>query len=81
MRMDFMPIDKECACKVCRQYSRAYLRHLFKSREILCSMLLSYHNLFFLHRLVLDARRAIGENRFSSFKRDFLSGYNNEEAE
>ena len=80
MRLDFMPIDKECSCKVCRQYSRAYLRHLFKTQEILCSMLASYHNLFFLHQLVLDARRAIGENRFSSFKRDFLSGYK-EEAE
>jgi len=79
-RMDFMPIDKECTCKVCGQYSRAYLRHLFKNREILCSMLASYHNLFFLHQLVIDARRAIVENRFSSFKRDFLSGYK-EEAE
>jgi queuine tRNA-ribosyltransferase len=69
---DFTPIDKECACKVCRQYSRAYLRHLFKSREILCSMLASYHNLFFLNQLVLDARRAIEENRFTAFKREFL---------
>ena len=73
--MDFMPIDKECGCKVCRQYSRAYLRHLYKTREILCSMLASYHNLFFLHRLVLGARRAIEENRFSSFKKEFLSYY------
>ena len=72
---DFMPIDKECKCKVCRQYSRAYLRHLFKSREILCSMLASYHNLFFLNKLVLDARRAIEENRFREFKKIFLSEY------
>jgi len=69
---DFSPIDKECGCKVCRQYSRAYLRHLFKSREILCSMLASYHNLFFLNQLVLDARRAIEEGRFIGFKKDFL---------
>jgi queuine tRNA-ribosyltransferase len=73
--MDFMPIDKECTCKVCRQYSRAYLRHLFKTREILCSMLASYHNLFFLNQLVLDARRAITENRFPAFKKEFLSRY------
>jgi queuine tRNA-ribosyltransferase len=72
---DFMPIDKECACKVCRQYSRAYLRHLFKTGEILCSMLASYHNLFFLHQLVLDARRAIEQGRFSEFKREFLAQY------
>jgi queuine tRNA-ribosyltransferase len=70
---DFTPIDKECACKVCRQYSRAYLRHLLKSREILCSMLASYHNLFFLNKLVLDSRRAIEENRFTAFKREFLA--------
>jgi queuine tRNA-ribosyltransferase len=71
-QMDFSPIDSECGCKVCRQYSRAYLRHLFKSREILCSMLASYHNLFFLNKLILDARRAIQENRFVAFKKDFL---------
>jgi queuine tRNA-ribosyltransferase len=79
-QMDFSPIDKECGCKVCRQYSRAYLRHLFKSREILCSMLASYHNLFFLHQLVLAARRAIEENRFMAFKKDFLSKYNEQGA-
>jgi queuine tRNA-ribosyltransferase len=74
---DFRPIDQECSCKVCRTYSRAYLRHLFKTREILCSMLASYHNLFFLNALVLDSRRAIGENRFSAFKDDFLRRYRN----
>jgi len=77
-RMDFTPIDRECTCKVCRQYSRAYLRHLFKTQEILCSMLASYHNLHFLNQLVLDARRAIDENRLTEFKRDFLSGYKRE---
>jgi len=74
-RLDFMPIDKECGCKVCRQYSRAYLRHLFKTQEILCSMLASYHNLYFLHQLVVEARRAIEENRFHEFKKEFLSQY------
>jgi queuine tRNA-ribosyltransferase len=72
-RTDFTPIDKECGCKVCKQYSRAYLRHLFKSREILCSMLASYHNLFFLNQLVIDARRAIEEGRFMAFKKEFLA--------
>ncbi|MDR2729948.1 MAG: tRNA guanosine(34) transglycosylase Tgt [Treponema sp.] len=72
---DFTPIDKECGCKVCREYSRAYLRHLFKTREILCSMLASYHNLYFLNSLTLDARRAILEKRFKQFKNDFLKRY------
>jgi queuine tRNA-ribosyltransferase len=74
-RLDFLPIDDECNCKVCREYSRAYLRHLFKTGEILCSMLASYHNLYFLHNLIKDARKAIEEDRFSRFKRDFLSRY------
>ncbi|MFP3043463.1 tRNA guanosine(34) transglycosylase Tgt [Treponema primitia] len=72
---DFGPIDPQCDCKVCRQYSRAYMRHLFKTQEILCSMLASYHNLYFLHNLVKDARRAIEEDRFLSFKEDFLKEY------
>jgi queuine tRNA-ribosyltransferase len=74
-RLDFRPIDETCGCKVCREYSRAYLRHLFKTREILCSMLASYHNLYFLHTLVQNARRAIEEDRFMDFKRDFLKNY------
>ncbi|MDR2746227.1 MAG: tRNA guanosine(34) transglycosylase Tgt [Treponema sp.] len=73
--VDFSPIDEECGCKVCRTYSRAYLRHLFKAREILCSMLLSYHNLYFLQELVKKARQAITEDRFLCFKREFLSRY------
>ncbi|MDR2479320.1 MAG: tRNA guanosine(34) transglycosylase Tgt [Treponema sp.] len=73
--LDFLPIDTKCGCKVCRNYSRAYLRHLFKTQEILCSMLASYHNLYFLNALVTEARRAITGNRFSAFKRAFLSHY------
>ena len=74
-RLDFSPIDKECGCKVCKEYTRAYLRHLFKTQEILCSILASYHNLYFLNELVLNARRAIEESRFLDFKREFLSHY------
>jgi queuine tRNA-ribosyltransferase len=74
-RLDFKPIDEECGCKVCREYSRAYLRHLFKTQEILCSMLASYHNLYFLHELVRNARRAIEDDRFISFKNAFLKRY------
>ncbi|AEF82961.1 tRNA guanosine(34) transglycosylase Tgt [Treponema azotonutricium] len=77
--LNFSPIDEECGCKVCRSYSRAYLRHLFKAQEILCSMLASYHNLYFLNDLVLKARRAIGENRFLEFKKEFLGRYEQSE--
>ena len=72
---DFMPIDQMCACKVCRNYSRAYLRHLFKTQEILCSMLASFHNLYFLNELVSNARTAIEQNQFMKFKKEFLSRY------
>ena len=72
---DFMPIDEECGCKVCRTYSRAYLRHLFKSREILCSILASYHNLYFLNELLVSIRNAIKNNAFMAFKKEFLEKY------
>jgi queuine tRNA-ribosyltransferase len=74
-RLNFEPIDKECGCRVCRKYSLAYLRHLFKTQEILCSMLATYHNLYFLYDLVKEARRAIDEDRFLPFKSSFLGAY------
>jgi len=73
---DFSPIDKECGCKVCREYTRAYMRHLFKTKEILFSMLASYHNLYFINDLVKGARCAIQEGKFLDFKKEFLSRYN-----
>ncbi|MDR2943232.1 MAG: tRNA guanosine(34) transglycosylase Tgt [Treponema sp.] len=79
--LDFSPIDKECGCKVCREYSRAYLRHLFKTKEILCSMLASYHNLYFINELVTNCRNAIKEGRFLQYKNEFLSAYREEENE
>jgi len=75
-RLDFSPIDKECGCKVCKEYSRAYMRHLFKTGEILCSMLASYHNLYFINELIINCRNAIAGNRFLEYKKEFLSRYN-----
>ena len=72
---DFGPIDPSCSCKVCRNYSRAYLRHLFRCKEILYSMLATYHNLAFLHRMVAEIREAITEDRFSEYYRRFLKDY------
>ena len=76
---DFSPIDSECSCKVCKHYNRSYLRHLFKTQEILCSMLASYHNLYFLNGLVQKARNAIEQGHFAEFKREFLEKYCGEE--
>ena len=72
---DFTPVDRECNCKVCRTYSRAYLRHLFKSQEILSSTLASYHNLYFLHNMMAEIRNAIDENRFEEYRTNFLKRY------
>lgn len=73
---DERPIDQECTCKVCKTWSRSYMRHLFKTGEILCSMLASYHNLFFLFTLVEEAKAAIEEGRFERFRAAFLQRYN-----
>ncbi len=72
---DFTPIDGECHCKVCRTYSRAYLRHLFKDQEILSAMLSSYHNLYFLHNMLAEIRQAIEEDRFVQYRKDFLARF------
>lgn len=72
---DFGPIDSQCNCKVCRTYSRSYLRHLFKEQEILSSILASYHNLYFLHNLMKEIRIAISEDRFEKFRADYLEKF------
>ena len=75
---DFTPIDSECNCKVCRTYTRAYLRHLFKSQEILSATLASYHNLYFLHNMMKEIRNAIQENRFEEYRTNFLKRYHSD---
>ena len=72
---DFGPVDPECDCYVCRNYTRAYVHHLVKENEILGSMLLSEHNLYFLVRLAEEIRKAIEEDRFLEFKMEFLDKY------
>ncbi len=72
---DFGPVDSECNCKVCRTYSRSYLRHLFKEQEILSSILASYHNLYFLNNMLKEIRVAIDEDRFEEYRKDFLEKF------
>ena len=72
---DFNPVDSECNCKVCRTYSRSYLRHLFKEQEILSSILASYHNLYFLNNMLKEIRNAIEENRFEEYRKNFLEKF------
>ena len=73
--VDFTPIDGQCNCYTCRNYTKSYIKHLFKSREILSSILLSIHNLYFLFNLIRDCRNAISSNNFIDFKDTFLKNY------
>jgi queuine tRNA-ribosyltransferase len=72
---DFSPVDAQCDCETCQHYTRAYLRHLFKSEEILGKRLMSIHNLRFLIRVVEGARLAIEEKRFEAYRQQVLTDY------
>jgi queuine tRNA-ribosyltransferase len=68
---DARPVDENCTCYTCRNYSRAYLRHLYMAREIMASQLNTIHNLHYFVHLMADMRRAIGEDRFEIFRKEF----------
>ncbi|NOR49868.1 MAG: tRNA guanosine(34) transglycosylase Tgt [Desulfuromonadales bacterium] len=68
---DEMPLDAECSCYVCRNYSRAYLRHLYQSNEILASVLNTTHNLYYYLRLMESMRDAIAVGQFKTFREEF----------
>ncbi len=72
-REDPGPLDEQCSCYTCRHYSRAYLRHLFMSREILAYQLNSIHNLHFYCSLMAGIRKAIEEDEFISFRKNFYA--------
>ncbi|MCK5895402.1 MAG: tRNA guanosine(34) transglycosylase Tgt, partial [Cocleimonas sp.] len=68
---DTNPIDKSCGCYTCQHYSRAYLRHLDKCKEMLGAQLNTLHNLYYYQELMRDIRQAIEENRFAAFEKEF----------
>lgn len=70
---DPLPVDPECLCPLCRDYSKAYLRHLFSEREILGLRLATLHNLTFYHDMMEGVRLAIKNGHFFHFKRNFLA--------
>jgi len=72
---DFDPIEKDCSCYTCSNYSAAYIRHLVKSREILASMLLTIHNIHFIMDMVSKASGAIKADGYNSFREKFLEKY------
>lgn len=74
-RRSFIPIDDECTCYTCRHYTRAYLHHAFKAKEMIASTLASIHNEAFIVRLVDQMRQHIIDGSFEEFRRDFLARY------
>ncbi len=74
-KRDFSPIDNACSCYTCSNFTRAYLNHLFRAKEMLASTLATIHNLAFTVRLVDRMRQAILDGNFREFKTDFLGRY------
>ena len=72
---DFTPMDPHCGCYACRNYTRAYIRHLHTAGEILAARLCSLHNVHFLVNLVAEARQAIIDGRFAQFRRNFMETF------
>ena len=70
---NFDPIDKNCDCLVCKNYSRAFIRHLLKTNEPNGLKLVSYHNIYFMKDLMEKIRLNIKENTFEKFRKEFLS--------
>ena len=71
--LDDNPIDEGCQCPACKSYTRAYIRHLFKAKEMLAMRLCVLHNLYFYNKLMEDIRAAIDGDYFEEFKRKKLS--------
>ena len=74
-KQDFTPLDDECDCYCCRNFTKAYLRHLVNCKEILAAELLSIHNVYFLLKLVQGAREAIKNDGFAEYKKEFYAKY------
>ena len=72
---DFSPIDKDCECMACRLHTRAYIRHLFNTEEILGLRLVSLHNIHFYVKLIQKSRQAIKDDCFESFRLEFANRY------
>lgn len=72
---DYRPLEEGCECYACRNFSRGYIRHLIKAKEVLGIRLTTIHNLHFLSKLMADMRRAILEDEFDSFREDFFRAF------
>ena len=74
-KRDFSPIDESCGCYTCKNYTKAYLNHLIKGKEMLSSTLLTIHNEYFIVNLVAKMRQSIIVGNFFEFKEEFLGRF------
>ena len=79
-RRDCYPVDHTCDCYCCKNFSRAYLHHLYNANEILSAILGAIHNVHFYQTLMKECRAAIEQGTFWSFKEEFLAGYRQKES-
>ncbi len=73
---DERPIEEGCACPTCQRYSRSYIRHLLKAKEMLGARFMVLHNLYFYNNMMKEIRQAIRENRYKEYKKQKLEGFN-----
>ena len=73
-KLDDRPIEEGCQCPACRDYSRAYIRHLIKAKEMLGMRLCVLHNLYFYNKMMEEIRDAIENNTFQEYKKNKLAG-------
>jgi len=73
--LDDSPIDEECSCPTCQRYSKAYIRHLFKAKEMLAMRLCVIHNLYYFNNLMEEIRASLENDTFAEYKKMRLEGY------
>jgi queuine tRNA-ribosyltransferase len=78
---DFSPLDSECSCYVCKNFTRAFLHHLTRVEDHTFTRYLSYHNVYFLTNLMKEIRKAIDNNEFYEYKKEFIKNFSIEEIE
>ena len=74
-RSDFTPIESDCGCYACKNFTRAYIAHLYRAKEMLGGVLGSIHNLYFITHLVVKMRETIIDGTFTEYKETFLARY------
>ncbi len=78
-KFDNEPLDSKCDCYVCKNFSRSYIRHLFKAEEITAPRMLSYHNIYFMKNIMNKIRESIINNNFLQYKKEFFLEFNDKE--